>query len=178
MPCCSVTTHNWTISTLQERLVVYVHNCRQQILQNKDTSVTFISYIKQWNLNVITDGKTQTEHVTYRKCFPRASLCNANHILATKRKRPALGLDWRWFCPVLFIDHIHHISWEKGEKPLNTVHHISIMIQLNLALKLTWKAGFVKFCNGIRAFSSLDCNGFGPSVLFHFLLQDLRGKKI
>lgn len=30
----------------------------------------------------------------------------------------------------------------------------------------------MKLCNRIWAFSSLDCNGFGPSVLFNLLLQD------
>lgn len=30
----------------------------------------------------------------------------------------------------------------------------------------------MKLCNRIWAVSSLDCNGFGPSVLFNLLLQD------
>lgn len=30
----------------------------------------------------------------------------------------------------------------------------------------------MKLCNRIWALSSLDCNGFGPSVLFNLLLQD------
>lgn len=52
-----------------------------------------------------------TKHeVTYRKCFARASLCNANHVLATEGKRPALSLNRGRFCEILFVDHIHHIS--------------------------------------------------------------------
>lgn len=117
---CIMTTYNGTISTFQERLVVNVHNCRQQILQNKDRQVTSMNYTlyiiadmpcqHRWHLNIKTNAMYQTEHVTYGKRFARASLCNANHIFATKCERPALGLDRGWFSPVLFVDHIHHIS--------------------------------------------------------------------
>lgn len=120
---CIMTTYNGTISTFQEWLVVNVHNCRQQILQNKDIQVTSMSYTyyiislpichvstDQWHLNIKPNAMYQTEHVTYRKRFARASLCNANHIFATKCERPALGLDRGWFSPVQFVDHIHHIS--------------------------------------------------------------------
>lgn len=61
---------------------------------------------------------------TYRKCFARASLCNADHIIATKSQRPALSLDGCWFGPVLFVDYIHHIGWGK-EQQLVKMHKTS-----------------------------------------------------
>lgn len=35
----------------------------------------------------------------------------------------------------------------------------------------------MKLGDRIREVSSLECNGFGPPVLFHFLLQDEEKKK-
>jgi hypothetical protein len=50
---------------------------------------------------------------TYRQCLPRASLCNANHIPATKSQRKSLALNGSGFCKVLIHQHIHHILCKK-----------------------------------------------------------------
>lgn len=41
-----MTTYNWTISTFQERLVVNVHNGRQQILKNRNFLFTTAANFK------------------------------------------------------------------------------------------------------------------------------------
>lgn len=44
-------TYNWSIATLQERLMVDVHDCWQQVLRNKKNKyIDYFSYICQSDL--------------------------------------------------------------------------------------------------------------------------------
>ena len=110
-------TYNRTISTFQERLVVDVNDCRQQILQSKHNShfheLNKCNSDNETISSLNTPNNAMSERLTYRKRLARASLCNADHIIAAKSQRPALSLDGCWFTPVLFVDYIHHIGWRK-----------------------------------------------------------------
>lgn len=113
---------------------------------------------KQYNTDVEYESKTET----YWESFARASLCNSNHIFATEGKRPALSLDRGGFRPVLFVDHIHHISWGRGAiKNVKKNRSFFLLFNYNYYFKIT--LDLISYLQGKAASWNLVM-GFGHSL--------------